>query len=317
MSKKQTGNFRKAANQSKFRENSVEYLLEKGTLNDLRRAKQAAKERSKFQWHLYSELALQRNAAQDQIQLALTQTCTPFEFKNWQRAIKYKYALHPLSALGSLNFVGGRFNTGISVNNEVPSFPGLYIAKDKDTALQEHLGQQNPQKDSRLTPRELALTNPASEVIVSVSGKLDKVFDLINADNLEPFIEIIKNFKLPKELIDSALSLKIPKPRMLKTTKEVLDDLLRPDWRLSPTLYDVPSNSQIFGYLISSMGIEGILYPSKFTGQPCLAIYPRNFNGTDSYISLDDEAPNPKVPLKIDMSNWRVSEMDAKEIVLV
>lgn len=63
------------------------------------------------------------------------------------------------------------------------------------------------------------------------------------------------------------------------------------------------------------MTIEGILYPSKFTNEPCLIIYPRNFIATDSFISMDDEVPHPKVPIKIDASNWRLSEMDAKEII--
>jgi hypothetical protein len=82
-----------------------------------------------------------------------------------------------------------------------------------------------------------------------------------------------------------------------------------------PSGYDIPSNSQIFGHLVYLAGIEGILYPSKFTNEPCLIIYPRNFIATDSFILMDDEVPHPKVPTKIDAFNWRLSEMDAKEII--
>src|SRR3990167_2779123 len=311
MSKNQKGKTRKAANEPRFRKGSVEHLLEKGSLDDLRLAKRITEEHLKYQWNLYSEIARQRSTIQDQIKLALTQTCISYEFKSWQRAVKYKYGLHPLSTRGSLNFIGGRFNTGSGVNPEVPSFPGLYIAKDKDTALQEHLGQQKTKRNSKLSSRELALTNPISETIVSISGKLDKIFDLTKADNMIPFVQLIKNFKLSKDLVTFAHSLKIPKPRILKTAPEVFKTLLLPEWRLLPSLYDVPSNSQIFGYLVYSAGVEGILYSSKFTGSPCLVLYPKNFAETDSFISLDDEVPHQKVPIRLDASNWRVSEMDA------
>ncbi|MDR3492706.1 MAG: RES family NAD+ phosphorylase [Gammaproteobacteria bacterium] len=248
------------------------------------------------------------------IKQALIQTSTSYEPKNWQRAVKYKYGLHPLSTVGSLGFIGGRFNTGAGVNPEVPFFSGLYLAQDKDTALQEHLGQE-ASPDSKITPRELALTNPASETIVSVSGKLDKIFDLTNSDNLIPFVELIKKFKLSKELMVSASKLSVVKPGIVQTAKSLLKTLLNPDWRALPSNYDVPANSQIFGHLVYSSGIEGILYPSKFTKIPCLVIFPRNFVGTDSFIILDDDVPHPKVPCRLDASNWRISEMDAKEVM--
>jgi len=301
-------------NEAKFRKGSIQYLLETGTLASIRAAKKATAELLKYQWNYYSELARQRNLIQDQIKQALIQTCISYELNKWQRAIKYKYGLHPLSMIGSLTFIGGRFNTGSGVNTEVPIFPGLYLAKDKDTALQEHLGQETVPNGSKLTPSERALTNPSSETIVSVSGKLDKVFDLINPKNLTPFIELIKNFKLSHELILEAKKLKIEKPGIVKTASKLHETLLIHDWRNLPSNYDVPANSQIFGHLVYSSGIEAILYPSKLTGKPCLVVFPRNFIGTESYIALDDETPHFKVPNRIDASNWRMSELDAKEI---
>jgi hypothetical protein len=104
-------------------------------------------------------------------------------------------------------------------------------------------------------------------------------------------------------------------PGIVKTAGKLHETLLHHDWRQLPSNYDVPANSQIFGYLVYSSGIEGILYPSKLTGKPCLVIFPRNFVETDSYIALDDETPLPKVPNRIDASNWRMSELDAKEII--
>lgn len=294
---------------------SVQYLLESGTLADMRAAKQITAALVKYQWDYYSELAHQRNAIQDEIKKALVQTCIPYSLQKWQRALKYKYSLHPLSTVGSLTFIGGRFNTGSGVNTEVPTFPGLYLAADKDTALQEHLGQEPISESSELTAREIALTNPTSETIVSVSGKLDNVFDLTVANNLNPFVDLIKNFKLSNELKAAARKLSITSPGIVKDSDKLRETLLCRDWRQLPSNYDVPSNSQIFGHLVYSSGIEGILYPSKFNGKECLVVFPRNFVGTDSFIMLDDETPHPKIPNRLDGSNWRVAELEIKEII--
>lgn len=290
-------------------------LLEAGTLAEMQATKNRTDNLLKYHWDYYSELARQRSLIQDEIKAALIQKSVPYEFKKWQRALKYKYGLHPLSTVGSLSDIGGRFNTGKNVNSEVPSFPGLYLAKNKDTALQEHLGQEATKRTSKLNARELALINPASEVIVSVSGNLDKVFDLTNSNNLTPFFKLIKNFSLSKELIELSRELVEKEPSTVKTKKVLLDTLLDPHWRIMPTCYDVPSNSQIFGHLIYMAGIEGILYPSKFTSAPCLTIYPENFSETDSFIVLDDEVPHPKIPKKLDSTNWRLSEQASKEII--
>lgn len=299
----------------KFPKKSVQYLLDADTLAGMRAAKQVTAALIKYYWDYYSELAHQRNEIQEKIKEALIQTCIPYELFKWQRAVKYKYSWHPLSTVGSLNYIGGRFNTGSGVNTEVPNFPGLYLAQDKDTALQEHLGQEFTPQISKLTSREIALTNPTSEAIVSVSGKLDKVFDLTKVSNLKPFVDLIKNFKLSSELRRDAKSLQIESPGIVKTTDKLREGLLHHDWRQLPSNYDVPSNSQIFGHLVYSSGIEGILYPSKFTTKKCLVVFPRNFTGTDSFIKLDDETPHPKIPNKIDGSNWRISELNAQEFI--
>lgn len=297
------------------RNESIEYLLEQGNLEGLKAAKQRAGKLSKYYWNEYSELARQRNAVKEELEQALIQSCiSDYEFKHWQRAVKYKYGLHPLSTLGSLSWVGGRFNIGEEINSEVTSFPALYLASDKDTALQEHLGQQETSKKSKLTPRELALTNPSSETIVSVSGCLDKVFDLTEVKNLTLFVNLIKNFVLSGGLKAQAKQLNLP-VSIMKTTSQLLSNLLIPEWRLLPVNMDIPSNSQIFGHLIYSAGIEGILYPSKLTKKPCLAIFPRNFSNTDSTIYLDDEVPHKAVPKKVDSKNWRVCELSFEDIL--
>lgn len=292
----------------------IKYLLEKGSLKDIQRAKKITVQRLKHEWEYYSEVAHQRNQVYDELKKILIQTSESFQFEKWQRAVKWKYGLHPLSTTGSLTFIGGRFNAGIDINSAISSFPALYLAVDKDTALQETLGQMKV-KDDRLSARDLALINPQSEVIVSVSGKLEKVFSLRVASNLNTFVELTKSFKLSPALKESAKHLGLPRPRIVKHSKDLLDTLLLEDWRKAPMIGDVPSNSQIFGQLIYQAGIEGILYPSSHTGKDCLAIFPNNFAVTSSYITLEDEPPHTSVPRRIDSTNWRVCELSAKELI--
>ncbi|MDR3492705.1 MAG: hypothetical protein P4M12_11825 [Gammaproteobacteria bacterium] len=66
MTTKCRGRRGKGRNESKFPKVTVQYLLEAGTLNDIRLAKQVTDEHLKYQWNYYSELARQRSAIQDQ-----------------------------------------------------------------------------------------------------------------------------------------------------------------------------------------------------------------------------------------------------------
>ncbi len=182
--------------------------------------------------------------------------------------------------------------------------------------MQEHLGQVDF-PGSQLTAAEMALVNPSSETIVSISGQLDTVFDLTQANNLIGFVELIKHFTLSDELLffPKTKKLIIPKLEIINTPQLLLESLLDPKWRLLPSNYDVPSNSQIFGHLIYQAGIEGIIYPSKFTNELCLIIFPHNFPGTDSYLLMDDEAPHENVPKRIDSNNWRICDLAFNELV--
>ena len=169
-------------------------------------------------------------------------------------------------------------------------------------------------QDSELSASELALTNPQSQVIVSVSGQLEKVFDLCAVANLKAFVHRMRKFKLSAVLRESAKRLGVDKPRVIHNPRELLDTLLAENWRAAPAIGDVPANSQIFGHLVYQAGIEGILYPSRLTGKDCLAIFPHNFANTSSYIKLDDEPPDAQVPRQIDGTNWRLCDLSQKEL---
>lgn len=288
-------------------------LLEHGNLRRLRESKKKTAQWLTYHWQRYSELAQQRNSAFDELRQALTTTCrSNFSFDRWQRAVPYKYSLHPLCTLGSVSYVGGRFNIGREINSEVQVFQALYIATDKDTVLQEALGQA--EKSSDLTARELALSNPQSETVVSVSGTLETVFDLSEPNNLKPFVEIIKHFTLSAELLKLGKALELPNPGIITTPSVLKETLLDPNWRFFPVQCDVPSNSQILGHILFQAGIEGVLYSSKLNGKPCLAIFPHNFEMSSSFIKMDDDAPHKTVPARIDATNWRLCEMPYEDV---
>ncbi len=299
----------------KKKSKAATYLLEKGTLTEMRAAKEWTAKLLDFHWRFYSELAYQRNQNLEALKEAiLIQSTSNFEFTNWQRAVKYKFSLHPLSVVGSLNYVGGRFNSGTEINSQIPAFGCLYISLDKETSIQEALCQDSENKSKNFTPLEFALTNSQSETFVSVSGKLDKVFDLRKKSNLKKLVAVFKKFKISKELTKLANEIYADEPELVKSEQLLLDSILERNWRNKPVQFDIPSNSQIFGYLAYLAGVDGIIYPSKYTGKVCLAIFPKNFENGDSFIKLDDAAPHAKVPGRIDGKSWRLSELTFEEI---
>ncbi|MBI4242815.1 MAG: RES domain-containing protein, partial [Planctomycetes bacterium] len=195
---------------------------------------------------------------------------------------------------GSLNDPGGRFNIGDINPSQFPPFPALYLAFDKDTALQELLSQPiNPQEEKlKLDPLDFALTSPDSITVVSLSGFLDSIINLKEPKKLQPFVDLIKEFTIPDDLKKTAKEIGEHDPDLIRTVSKLVDALLDPNWRLWSMQFDVPVSSQIFGQLVAEAGIEGILYTSKFTGKDCLTIFPQNFDDTNgSFIQLDDEAP--------------------------
>lgn len=293
---------------------AIKYVLEHGTLAQMQATKIWANNLIDYHWQYYSELAHQRSQNFDKIREILLSSCvSDFAFEGWQRGVKYQYSLHPLSSAGSVQFSGQRFNYGNDINTNIAPFHSLYIAIDKDTVLQETLGQVKV-SSSKLTAQEIALTNKESETIVSVSGKIDKVIDLSKASTLKKLVAVLKSFKISKNLKDLAKSLQQPEPTVIKTEKELLATILEKNWRNSPVNLDVPSNSQIFGHLVYSSGIDAISYPSKLTDKQCISLFPKNFQNGESFIKLDHKTPHEIVPTKIDGTSWRLSEMSFEEL---
>ncbi|OGX35829.1 MAG: hypothetical protein A3C36_06465 [Omnitrophica WOR_2 bacterium RIFCSPHIGHO2_02_FULL_52_10] len=280
-------------------------MLDQFSVADIRKREALVSQFLKYHWDYYKELAYQRSRIADKIKEALLGAAQKrFTFEKWQRAVKYKYATNPLSMRGSLvDPAGGRFNIGDINPSQFPSFPALYIAADKGTALQELLCQKiDPGEEARAA--EFALTDPRSTANVSLSGHLDCIINLNSPGDLLPFVELIKNFIIPDYLKKTAQKIGESEPALVRTVPQLVDALLDPNWRRWPMQLDVPTPAQIFGQLVAQAGLEGILYPSKFTGRDCLAIFPQNFDKSDSFVQLDDEAPKECTIRRLDAKTW-------------
>lgn len=281
---------------------SKRWVLDSGRVSDIVRSKALLEELLEFHWRYYSELAFQRNRIREQLKTSLRENALPFEFSKWQRIVKYKYSLEPLSTKGSLIDPGGRFNVGEIDPLRYPVFPALYLASDKSTGLAEVLGRG--EAIGGLTPEELALTRQDSVSAVSVSGKLESVIDIRDRKRLAGFVSLIKNFTLSKSLIKKAQKLNVP-VGLIQTAKMLGEALEQRDWRNWPMRFEVPATSQIFGGLVKNAGIEGIVYNSCLTQKACIAVFPETFCNSSAYVELDDPAPTENVPRRIDSSNFR------------
>ena len=72
------------------------YLLDEFSSGDIRKWEKTKNELMEFHWEYHNVLAHQRSQIIEQIRPALLAASEgPFSFENWQRTVKYKYALEP------------------------------------------------------------------------------------------------------------------------------------------------------------------------------------------------------------------------------
>src|SRR6185295_7987528 len=132
----------------------------------------------RFYWDYHQNLAYQRIKFLEGIKNALIDASEgPFHFSQWQRILRYKYSLEPLSVDGSMMDPGGRFNIGDINPDQFNPFPSIYLASKKATALQEALCQKIfPGNEEQSFA--FALAESSSFVNISISGSLKSVINL-------------------------------------------------------------------------------------------------------------------------------------------
>ena len=283
----------------------VTFLLDKFSAQDIDRWNKFRDDILRFHWDYYNSLAYQRSQISEDLSKALLGAAEgPFQFSKWQRIVTYKHSDEPLSLLGSFVDPGGRFNIGDINSVQFPPFPALHVAVDKPTALQEVLSQDIA-TGREAEALDSALIRPDSITVVSVSGYLDSVINLRHPARLEVFVDLIKGFSIPAHLTQRAKILGVAPPALVRDRAKLLEILLDPNWRGWPMQFDVPAPCQLFGQLVAKAGIEGIVYPSKFGGKDCLAIFPQNFEDADVFVQLDDVPPLEVQVRRLDATTWR------------
>lgn len=265
--------------------------LEQLNVHDVQRWQVGQQKLLDFHTQWYIELARQRSQAIDEINRALQEASVLYPFSGWHRAFRYKWALGPLSSKGSLKVPGGRFNIGDIDERLFPKFPALYLAEDADTALCEMFGpRRNPLE--KLNQFDLALVQDKSFAVVATCGELESVIDLTHRECLKGFVEIVKSFRVSESLVKMAQEVKINlNEGTVKSVDSLMQTFMNTNWRQFPMHVDIPANSQIFGQLVFGAGIEGVLYPSGMTNKNCLAIFPKNIKGGDSFVEIMDDVP--------------------------
>lgn len=216
--------------------------------------------------------------------------------ENWSRIVDYQWTLHPLSAAGSLTYIGGRYNPGIELDGcTFAAWPALYLAEDHATAFREKFQLEQGQKVEGLTAEELSLSAGKSHTTVVLNGKLSRVFPF-NPTSLGPVAREFAKIKMPGrvEQIKKKLKIKPDDLRMLTTGKQLHDVAAVHNWRILPIHFGLPAPSQILAELIRAADFEAIAYQSSKGSGVCLAVFVDRL-APGSFIEVVGSAPGGAV----------------------
>jgi hypothetical protein len=117
--------------------------------------------------------------------------------------------------------------------------------------------------------------------------------DLREEKSLSAFAKIIRHFAISSQTKTAIRSAGLPRREIIRTIKQLRKRLLEPPdvWRQEPTLFAIPSASQIFGRFARDADFEGVLYPSQRGNGLCLAVFTENLKRGDSEIEVTGNLP--------------------------
>lgn len=284
------------------------HVLDQFTERDLETWRSVSADLDELHATLYYKLQPQRMRRKQEIVDALTtRNPTPFEFSDWVRIVDYRYANTPLSVVGSLRGVGGRFNIGPDTDQSITlPFPALYIGESFEIAFRERF-QLSAQADTAatgLSPEDMALC--VSGTWVRVRGRVERCVDVSDPQNLIAICKVLAKIKLPDSARRLMRSLKLgPRQVFMITSAAQLGSALQDqNWRARPTQFGIPSISQQFAELARSAGYEGIIYRS--TKNPigkCLALFTDSLGSDRTFVELVDSSPDTVVHRRLDLSS--------------
>jgi len=132
------------------------------------------------------------------------------------------------------------------------------------------------------------------------------MLDVRTAKSLRKVVNILKQFKIDAMTDELAVLAGIKEPmKILKLPRDLKMSIHERDWKASPTQVNLPANPQVFGKLVYDAGIEGILYNSTKGRGSCLALFPKNFDRSESFVMLEDDSADTVLTTKMDKNTWR------------
>jgi RES domain len=218
---------------------------------------------------------------------------------NWHRIVPYRYSNEPLSCAGSLQYVGGRFNAGVDLDQDTLSpWPALYLAENFETAFRERFQLRSEDQIDGLTAQELDLQPGSSLSGVNLHGQLHSVFDITSPKHLNGIARVLKRIKMPQRAKQLKAKLKSG-AFMIQTAAQLFEAVCKQNWRPLPIQFGLPAISQVLAELIRAADYEAILYPSSKGEGKCLAVFPDKMDSA-SYIELADPSPGTVKQRRLD-----------------
>lgn len=287
---------KKKRRKSRHRAPAKSALLDAFTERDLEVWETRSIDLQSYHDRVYYDLERQRAARYEELCVALRAApAREVLVDRWVRVTDWRWSLTPLSAAGSLNGIGGRFNIGSDLDRaRGQAFPCLYIAQDVETAYREYFGGQLTSRPSKLMLSELALRRETSFVTFSLHGRLEQVFDLRVRSGLTAFAKAIATFDVSGDTKKFAQRMRLSPRDLIRTPHELWKRLLaKPgEWRTEPQAFGIPAASQIFGRFVRDAGFEAVLYPSQQGGKTCLAVFPENLRASTSRVEVVGGSPS-------------------------
>ena len=284
------------------------HVLDQFTERDLETWRTLSADLDELHAELYFKLQPQRIRRKQEIVDALTlRNPKPLEFDSWVRMVDYRYANSPLSVLGSLRGVGGRFNIGMDTDQSItPPFPALYLGDSLETAYRERyqIASQAETAATGLSPEDMALG--VSCTSVRVRGRVERCVDVSDPKNLLAICKVLAKIKMPESARRLMRRLKLGPGQvfMITSAAQLGAALQDQNWRARPTQFGIPSISQQFAELAKSAGYEGILYRStKNPVGKCLALFTDNLGSDRTYVELVDPSPDTVVHRRLDLNS--------------
>lgn len=277
----------KEVERSEFASSMNVIILDMFSHADIVEWKQYAGKLSNYFWIYFNSLENQRKPIKENIRAAVLKHAKQESIPTMIRMVTTLYADHPLSGKGSLNTPGGRFNFPEIEDTEFKSFPAIYVAQDPRTAFYEKFGADPNGFIEGKPEADFIFNNLADLASFSITGDVQNVLDITDDDFLREFVDVIKHIEFPVSVLFEANELGLTVPTTVKTVANLKAILEEKDWRIFPSVHDIPASCQLFGKMCRDAGVQAIKFRSAKTGEICYAIFPENFKDSSSWIVLN------------------------------